>query len=377
MPATTNLLQFTSLTGFAAIGELVGVIQRLAVARALEDVQEIVRTAARRLTHADGATFVLRDGGFCFYADEDAIAPLWKGQRFPLEACVSGLAMTTRESIVIPDIYADPRVPHDAYRPTFVKSMCMVPIRTLDPIGAIGSYWAQPHDVTPTEIMLLQSLADSAAAALENLRLVDELEEARAETLLRLALAAEYRDDDTFRHTQRVARTSAAIARGIGLSVDAVVTIQQAAPLHDVGKIALRDSLLLKPGALTADERQHMQTHVPAGAAILQGTRSGVLRMAQEIVLTHHEWWNGAGYPHRLRGEDIPLSGRIVAVADVFDALAHARPYKPAWPVEAAVAKISELRGLQFDPHIVDAFLRVEPSSLVDLPAESTMIAYS
>ena len=98
MLATTNLLQFTPLTGFAAIGELVGVIQHLAVARSREDVQEIVRTAARRLTHADGATFVLRDGGYCFYADEDAIAPLWKGQRFPLEACVSGLAMTTREA---------------------------------------------------------------------------------------------------------------------------------------------------------------------------------------------------------------------------------------------------------------------------------------
>ena len=148
-----SALQFTPLTGFQAIGELVGVIQRLGVARSLEEIQTIVRTAARHLTHADGATFVLRDGPYCYYADEDAIAPLWKGQRFPLEACVSGWAMQHREAVVIPDIYADPRVPHDAYRPTFVRSMCMVPIRTLDPVGAIGNYWAEPHTVTPTEII--------------------------------------------------------------------------------------------------------------------------------------------------------------------------------------------------------------------------------
>lgn len=136
---TSTLLQFTPVTGFEAIGELVGVIQRLGVSRSLEDIQVIVRRAARRLTGADGATFVLRDGDACFYADEDAIAPLWKGQRFPIESCVSGWAMQHREVVVIPDIYTDSRVPHDAYRPTFVKSMCMVPIRALDPVGAIGT----------------------------------------------------------------------------------------------------------------------------------------------------------------------------------------------------------------------------------------------
>jgi hypothetical protein len=354
------------LTGFDAIGELVGVIQRLAIARSLEDVQEIVRTAARRLTGADGATFVLRDGGFCFYADEDAIEPLWKGQRFPLESCVSGWAMQHREAVWIPDIYADSRVPHDAYRPTFVKSMCMVPIRTLDPIGAIGNYWATPRDVSPEQILVLRALADSAAGALDNLQLMSDLEDARSETLLRLALAAEYRDDDTYRHTKRVANTTAAIAERIRLSSDVVDTLLQSAPLHDVGKIALKDSLLLKPGALTADERRHMQTHVPAGAAILEGTRSTVLRTAREIVLTHHEWWNGAGYPAGLAGDAIPLSGRIVALADVFDALTHSRPYKPAWPVQAALAKVAELRGVQFDPHVVDVFQQLNHAALVD-----------
>jgi GAF domain-containing protein len=157
--------------------DLVEVIQRLSLARTLPAVQDIVRRAARRLTGADGATFVLRDGDCCFYADEDAIAPLWKGQRFPMSACISGWSMLHRLPAVIDDIYADDRIPHDAYRPTFVKSLAMVPIRTLEPIGAIGNYWAAPHHPTEAEVKLLQALADTTAVALENVRVFTELEE--------------------------------------------------------------------------------------------------------------------------------------------------------------------------------------------------------
>jgi putative nucleotidyltransferase with HDIG domain len=352
--------------GLDTVGELVGAIQRLGVARTLDDIQEVVRTAARRLTGADGATFVLREGAECFYADEDAIAPLWKGRRFPMGACVSGWAMQQGETVVIPDIYADPRVPHEVYRATFVKTICMVPIRMRDPIGAIGNYWAAPRDVSASDIQLLQALAESAAAALQHVRVLDELEEARAETLQRLANAAEYRDDDTFHHTERVGMTSAAIAAQLGLDSDFTDVLRQAAPLHDIGKIALRDSVLLKKGRLTEEERQHVNTHVTAGAAILHGTRSAVLRMAREIVLSHHEWWNGKGYPGRVAGEGIPLSGRIVAAADVFDALTHSRPYKAAWPVDQAVATIQELRGSQFDPRVVDAFVAIDHRRLVN-----------
>jgi signal transduction histidine kinase len=159
-----------------AVWELVDAVQRLSLARSVADVQEIVRTTARRLTKADGATFVLREGNFCYYADEDAIEPLWKGQRFPLSACISGWAMLNKRPAVIDDIYADERIPHDAYRPTFVKSLAMVPIRTLDPIGAIGNYWAAPHVPSRSEVKLLQALADSTAVAMENIRIYDELE---------------------------------------------------------------------------------------------------------------------------------------------------------------------------------------------------------
>ncbi len=155
---------------------LVTVVQRLSQARTLEAIQAIVRRAARELTHADGATFVMRDVNLCYYADEDAISPLWKGQRFPMSACISGWAMLNRQATIIEDIYADSRIPHDAYRPTFVKSLVMMPIRTVDPIGAIGAYWATQHKATAEEVNLLQALADSTSVAMEAADLFANLE---------------------------------------------------------------------------------------------------------------------------------------------------------------------------------------------------------
>ena len=138
----------------------------------------IVRKAARELTEADGVTFVLRQGNHCYYADEDAIAPLWKGRRFTLETCISGWTMLNRQHVVVPDIYSDERIPHDAYRPTFVKSLAMVPVRRENPIAAIGAYWATQHTATPMEIGVLQSLADAAALALYNAQLDADLKAA-------------------------------------------------------------------------------------------------------------------------------------------------------------------------------------------------------
>jgi signal transduction histidine kinase len=146
-------------------------VTRLSTAGSLERVTEIVAAAVRQLLGAQGATFVLREDGNCFYADEDAIEPLWKGKRFPLETCVSGWAMLNKQPVAIRDIYDDERVPLDAYRPTFVKSLCMAPIRSSDPVGALGAYWSDHHQPTSEEIRLLQVLANSTAVALENLEL--------------------------------------------------------------------------------------------------------------------------------------------------------------------------------------------------------------
>lgn len=166
-----------SLWYSSAMEQLVEVVQMLSMARDLPTVMEIVRHAARKLTGADGATFVLRDNSMCFYAEEDAISPLWKGQRFPMSACISGWTMINRQPAVIEDIYTDSRIPADAYRPTFVRSLAMVPIRTLDPIGAIGNYWAEQYHPTLEQIKVLQALADTTAVALENVRVYEELEQ--------------------------------------------------------------------------------------------------------------------------------------------------------------------------------------------------------
>ncbi|HLG09506.1 MAG TPA: HD domain-containing phosphohydrolase [Gaiellaceae bacterium] len=195
-----------------------------------------------------------------------------------------------------------------------------------------------------------------------------DLDAARRETLYRLALAAEYRDDDTFEHTERIRDSVALLAAELGLPESDVELIRDAAPLHDIGKLGVSDAVLLKPGKLTADELEHMRRHAETGARILSGSSSDVLRAGEEIARSHHEWWDGTGYPSRLRGEEIPLSARIVAVADVFDALTHKRPYKPAWPMDEAVAEIHRLRSLQFDPLVVDAFDRLDPYRLAGIP---------
>ncbi len=160
-----------------AMRRLVTAVQDLSLARNLESIMAVVRTAARQLTGADGATFVLRDGDRCHYADEDAISPLWKGQKFPMSACISGWTMLNGKSAVIEDIYADARIPADAYRPTFVQSLVMVPIRTQAPLGAIGTYWARRHAASPQEIEVLQALANTTAVAMENVSLYTQLEQ--------------------------------------------------------------------------------------------------------------------------------------------------------------------------------------------------------
>ena len=186
-----------------------------------------------------------------------------------------------------------------------------------------------------------------------------DLEDAQREILERLADAGEFRDDDTGRHTHRVGELAAAIARELGLSAEMCMIVRQSAPLHDVGKIGIPDHILLKAGPLTAEEHDVMKSHTTIGARILGNGRSSLIRAAEEIALSHHERWDGTGYPQGLAGASIPLVARIVAVADVFDALTHDRPYRPAWPTPRAAAEIEAGRGTHFAPEVVDAFLRL------------------
>jgi putative two-component system response regulator len=192
-----------------------------------------------------------------------------------------------------------------------------------------------------------------------------ELEEARQEILDRLARAAEFRDDDTGQHTQRVGWLSARLAQVLGLAEDRVDLTRKAAPLHDIGKIGIPDAILLKEGRLTPEERSVMEAHTSIGARILSGSRYPLLQFAEEIALSHHERWDGGGYPNGLRGEEIPLSGRIVAAADVFDSLTHVRPYKPAWTVQETIREIKAEAGRHFDPQVVEALLRIVPEAVL------------
>jgi putative two-component system response regulator len=186
-----------------------------------------------------------------------------------------------------------------------------------------------------------------------------ELEAARMDVLERLAQAAEYRDSTTGLHTQRVGRLSGLLARELGVDEDTALLIERAAPLHDVGKIGVPDNILLKPGSLTSEERATMQQHVDVGARLLARGRSKLINMAERIALTHHERWDGSGYPRGLAGDAIPLAGQIVAVADVFDTLISERPYKRAWPLEKAVAEMQRQSGRWFAPRLVSALMRV------------------
>ena len=186
-----------------------------------------------------------------------------------------------------------------------------------------------------------------------------ELRQAQLETLELLGRVAEVRDDSTGKHTRRVGRLSGLIARELHLLPDQVKLITLAGPLHDLGKVAISDGLLLKKGGFEEGERERMRQHAAIGAGLLDGARSELLTTAREIAASHHERWDGQGYPSGLSGTEIPIAARIVAVADALDALTHVRPYKPAWSFHEALDEIEWERGWQFDPEVVDALLRV------------------
>ena len=180
-----------------------------------------------------------------------------------------------------------------------------------------------------------------------------ELESAHLDSLERLAVAAEYRDDDTGRHTERVAALATILGRASGLADEEVELLRRAAPLHDLGKIGIPDAILRKPGPLTPGEWEIMKTHTTAGARILVGGKSRVIRQAEEIALSHHERWDGSGYPEARAEDAIPLSARVVAVADVFDALTSERVYRKAWTPAAVQDYLRSHSGVHFDPHLV------------------------
>ncbi|WP_166425612.1 two-component system response regulator [Paraglaciecola sp. 20A4] len=189
----------------------------------------------------------------------------------------------------------------------------------------------------------------------------DELRRTRLQVIQRLGRASEYKDNETGTHVLRMSHFSQVLALAYGLSANAADDLLHAAPMHDIGKIGIPDSIMLKPAKLTDEEFAIMKTHPEIGAEILGDSDSGLIELAKIVSLTHHEKWDGSGYPRGLKGEDIPLEGRIVAIADVFDALTSKRPYKEAWSIEKAVEFIHSQSGIHFDPALVILFQQCLP----------------
>ena len=187
-----------------------------------------------------------------------------------------------------------------------------------------------------------------------------ELEQSQLEVLERLAAAVEFRDDDTGNHTRRVAEVSAMLAQAIGIEGTTIELIRRAAPLHDIGKVGIPDSILLKAGPLTGEEFEIMKTHTVIGSRMLSKGRSELVRFSQRIARSHHEWWDGSGYPDRVSGQSIPLEARIVAVADFLDALTHERPYRAAWGIDETLAEIKRRAGSHFDPTVARALIEID-----------------
>jgi putative nucleotidyltransferase with HDIG domain len=236
--------------------------------------------------------------------------------------------------------------------------------------GGVKDFLTKPFDATEA-LLRIENLLETRflyAALHEQNQLLEQrvlertrdLEAAQVEILQRLAAAAEFRDDDTGQHTQRVGQLAALLATQLGLPREQVELIRHAAPLHDVGKIGIPDSILLKPGRLTNAERRVMQTHANIGATMLAGGHSTLVHAAERIARSHHERWDGNGYPDARAADQIPIEARIVAVADFLDALTHDRPYRKAWSLTKTVNAIVAERGAHFDPAIVDALLATQ-----------------
>jgi putative two-component system response regulator len=235
--------------------------------------------------------------------------------------------------------------------------------------GGAHDFLSKPFDVVEVRLRvanLLRTHALYTALQLQNASLerivrhrTEELERSRLETLQALALASEFRDDQTGHHSQRVGTLAAAIGQMLGLPGEQVDLLRRAAPLHDVGKIGIPDHILLKSGRLTPPEIVSMREHTTIGYDILSPFQSTMLRVARDVALTHHERWDGSGYPQGLRASDIPLEGRIVSVADAFDAMSHDRPYQQARPVPVVVDEILAGAGTQFDPAVATALASV------------------
>lgn len=371
----------TSAVAESGEGALLKRLVRIGIAltseRNMDALLDRILLEARAFTGAEAGSLYLveRDGGLRFCVVQNDVIPVERVRVAPQVSPrgIAGYVARTGRSVMVADAYALPADADFEFNDWFdrqtgyrTRSVLALPMTNPDGrvLGVVQLINARGDGFGPRHGELVLSLASQAAVAVENSRLRLELQEAYRETIFRLARAAEYRDTDTGDHIRRVSQYAAEIARGAGLPERDIEDLLLAVSMHDVGKIAVPDAVLKKPGRLEPAERAEIERHTEFGSSILGGSGVAVLELSREVAHTHHEKWDGSGYPRGLRGEEIPLAGRICALADVFDALTSRRCYKPPMPVEEACEIIRQGAGTHFDPGLTAIFFERLPRLL-------------
>ncbi len=353
----------------------------------LNKLLDLIVREARALTHADAGSLYIKDGdqlNFTVSQNETLEQRMLskgkvmeKFKPFPLpisNQSIAGFSANNAAILNIPDVSCIPPDKPYQHNTSFDKkndyrtcSMLVIPLidQRDEVIGVLQLINAQRSTDKGVEVIpfaglmveMIKSLSSQAAVAITNARLTAQLKKAYLDTIYRLSVAAEYKDQDTAQHIKRMSLYSKIIAEKSGMDERQTELVLYASPMHDIGKLGVPDAILLKPGRLDTEERKVMENHTVYGANILEGSNAEILELSRVIAISHHEKWDGSGYPHRLAGEDIPLTGRIVALADVFDALTSRRPYKEPWSVKQALAEIRKDSGKHFDPQLVECFM--------------------
>lgn len=372
----------------ARLDAVLEVCASLSSPRPLGDTLNELLAEARRLTGAEAGTVYLKEReALRFVCSQNSARPDLevavsiregsggglRGGRLPVtERSIAGFVALSRSVLRLDDVYALPEgAPYSFDRSWDVthsyrtRSMLVAPLLDHDRrvVGVLQlinrrAPGGREASFESSDEALILGLASIAAVSVRNSQLREELERSHLDTIFRLATAAEFRDGETSQHIRRVSLYCETIARSLGLDQEHTRLMLFASPMHDVGKLGVPDAILLKPGRLTEDEFEVMKRHTTIGAKILEGAQGELMAVARRVALSHHERWDGAGYPNGVRADAIPIEGRITAVADVFDALTSRRRYKEAFTLDWALGEIERNAGTQFDPQVVDAFLR-------------------
>ena len=365
-----------------ALDKLVRIGLALSSVRDLDQLLDLIVAEARAFARADAGSLYLKEGDslkFVVSQNDTLARKLGQSQQaepfkpfnIPISnQSLAGYVANNGVILNIPDAYQIPSQAEYHFDKSFdqrsgyrTQSMIQLPMRDnqgeiIGVLQLINAMDQSGRTVTfsQEDQELLLAIASQAAVAVKNARLNDEIRQAHLDTIFRLGMAAEYRDKETGNHIRRMSHYSAIIAEQMGMPAERVEMIRLASPMHDIGKVGIPDGILLKPGRLTPEERIIMESHTTIGAAILKDSDIPLMQLSLKIALSHHEKWDGTGYPDRVKGEDIPIEGRIVALADVFDALSNKRVYKAAMSIEETMGIIKDGSGTHFDPEVISAF---------------------